>query len=85
MFVENHPEFRAEFVVLHWVFFFHDPSYEVLKSCVGHAARPLNELTGFSPDYELKAVTAITKHCDPALYANVPTFLLQAATLLSYG
>jgi hypothetical protein len=46
-FIENHPEFGAEFVELHWVFFFHDLSYEFLKSCVGdsdlvgHAARSL--------------------------------------------
>ena len=37
------------------------------------------ELMGFSPDCELWTVTRITKCCDPALYANVPTFLFQAA------
>ncbi len=36
---------------------------------------------GFSPDWELWTVTQITKCCDPALYANVPTFLFQAAIL----
>jgi hypothetical protein len=39
------------------------------------------ELMGFSPDCELWTVTQITKCCDAALYANVPTFLFQAATL----